>query len=119
MGKYLLSFHGGSAGDTPEEQQASMGRWVAWFQEIETSLVDPGDAVGQRAWVGQDGSATWQDGENPVTGYTVIEADSLEDAVEIAKGCPIREDGGNLEVGELLGLMAMTDQMEMAGRAMA
>jgi hypothetical protein len=52
-------------------------------------------------------------------GYTVIEADSLEDAVEIAKGCPIREDGGNLEVGELLGLMAMTDQMEMAGRAMA
>jgi hypothetical protein len=27
--------------------------------------------------------------------------------------------GGNLEVGELLGLMAMTDQMEMAGRAMA
>jgi hypothetical protein len=52
-------------------------------------------------------------------GYTVIEADSLEDAVEIAEGCPIREDSGNLEVGELLGLMAMTDHMEMAGRPMA
>lgn len=41
-------------------------------------------------------------GANPVTGYTVITADSMDDALAKATGCPIRESGGSIEVGELI-----------------
>jgi hypothetical protein len=36
-----------------------------------------------------------------VGGYTVVKADSLDEAVELAKGCPILTVGGNVEVREI------------------
>jgi hypothetical protein len=35
-----------------------------------------------------------------VTGYSIIQAGSLDAAVELAKGCPILESGGSIEVCE-------------------
>jgi hypothetical protein len=35
-----------------------------------------------------------------VTGYMIIQAETVERAVELAKGCPILESGGSVEVGE-------------------
>jgi hypothetical protein len=35
-------------------------------------------------------------------GFIIVKTDSLEDAAEIAKGCPILTIGGNVEVRELI-----------------
>jgi hypothetical protein len=40
-----------------------------------------------------------------VTGYSIIEADSLDAAVELVKGCPILQSGGSVEVGETFDVM--------------
>ena len=37
-----------------------------------------------------------------MSGFTIIEADSMEAALLIAKGCPFLEFGGSLEVSELI-----------------
>ena len=37
-----------------------------------------------------------------MSGYTVVEAESIESALDIAKGCPFLEIGGYLEVSELM-----------------
>jgi len=37
-----------------------------------------------------------------MSGYTIIEADSMEAALSIAKDCPFLEMGGSLEVSELI-----------------
>ena len=37
-----------------------------------------------------------------MSGFTIIEADSAEEALEIAKDCPFLEIGGSLEVSELI-----------------
>jgi hypothetical protein len=34
------------------------------------------------------------------TGYSIIQAESLDDAVEMSKGCPLHLSGGHLTVYE-------------------
>jgi len=36
------------------------------------------------------------------SGYSVVSADSLDEAVKMAKGCPIFDRGGNVEVYEAI-----------------
>ena len=40
-------------------------------------------------------------GSNPLSGYTLVNADSIEAACEMAKGCPILVDG-TIEVAETM-----------------
>jgi Ni,Fe-hydrogenase I cytochrome b subunit len=39
-------------------------------------------------------------GDNPLSGYTIIHAESIDQAVELAKACPII-GGGSIEVAEI------------------
>jgi hypothetical protein len=54
-----------------------------------------------------DGDGTVSDGggANPVSGYTVISADSLDEAVQRVRGCPILSGGGTVEVCETFTVM--------------
>ncbi|HEY8936239.1 MAG TPA: YciI family protein [Cyclobacteriaceae bacterium] len=36
-----------------------------------------------------------------IGGYSIVKANSLEEATELAKGCPILTVGGNVEVREI------------------
>ena len=66
------------------------------------ALVDPGNPVGPSATMAADGSTAPSQGPDTVTGYSIVSADSLDGALALAKGCPIRDDGGSVEVGEIL-----------------
>ncbi|MDB5560762.1 MAG: hypothetical protein JWN11_180 [Hyphomicrobiales bacterium] len=105
MAKYLLAYHGGGMPDTPEEGQKIMAAWTQWMGGLGTSLVDPGNPIGPITTVASDGRASQGGGANPVTGYSVIEAPSLEAAVKMADGCPIFASGGSVEVGETFAAM--------------
>ena len=37
-----------------------------------------------------------------MSGFTIIEAESIESALSMAKSCPFLEIGGSLEVSELI-----------------
>ena len=50
--------------------------------------------------VGPDGTVS-DEGEDSVVLYRIIEADSTEEAVEIAKECPLLEVGGSVRVSRL------------------
>jgi hypothetical protein len=39
-------------------------------------------------------------GNHPLSGYSIIAADSLDAAVELAQGCPVLADGGTVNVYE-------------------
>jgi hypothetical protein len=51
--------------------------------------VDPGNPVGPAMTVVTDGSVSNGGGANPVTGYAIIEAGSMQEAVEMSRICPI------------------------------
>jgi hypothetical protein len=102
MAKYVLVFHGGGIPESEEEQATVMAAWGAWMEGLGSGLADPGNATGQSKTIHADGSVTVGGGANPVTGYTLLEAGSLDDAVSLAKGCPILESGGSIEVLETI-----------------
>ncbi len=98
MTKYALVFHGGGMPETEEESAKVMAAWGAWMEGLGSALADPGNPLGDTITINSDGSTTPGGGSNPATGYTLIEADSQEAAVALAKGCPILDSGGSIEV---------------------
>ena len=98
MAKYLLVYHGGGMPDSEEESAKVMAAWGAWFGQLGASVIDGGAPTGPNSTVANDGSVSDGGGANPATGYSLIDADSMEDAAAKAKGCPILASGGSIEV---------------------
>jgi hypothetical protein len=102
MAKFALVYHGGSMPETEEEGAAVMAAWGAWMQDLGSALTDPGNPFGSSTTINADGSTTAGGGANPASGYGLLEADSLDAAVVLTKGCPILDGGGSVEVAEAL-----------------
>ncbi len=102
MPKYLYVYHGGGRPESDEEAKRVMDAWGAWFGTIGNAIVDGGNPVGANATVKSDGTVTPGGGANPASGYSLIEADSLDAAVAKARGCPILNAGGSVEVAEAI-----------------
>jgi hypothetical protein len=98
MPNFVFAYHGGGMPETPEEGEKVMAAWNAWYGKMGEAVVDGGAPVGMSKTV----SATGIDdngGTNPLSGYTVVKADTIEAACEMAKGCPILDGGkGTVEV---------------------
>ncbi len=102
MPKYVFAYHGGGMAETEEEMAAVMKAWEDWYGSLGEAVADGGAPVGAAKTVAADGSVTDGGGANPLTGYTVVEADDLDAAVGMAKGCPILTSGGSVEVAETI-----------------
>ena len=100
MARFVLMFHGGGAPDEPSE--AVMDRWMAWFGVLGDAVVDMGAPFGASATIASDGKPSEGSGPDPATGYTVVEADNMHDAVVMAKGCPGLSSGGSVRLYEAL-----------------
>ena len=105
MANYLLAYHGGGMPETEEEGARVMAAWGEWMGRVGAAMVDGGNPVGQAATVESDGSRKDGGGANPVTGYSVISAATLDDAVAIVAGCPVLDSGGTVEVCETFDVM--------------
>ena len=90
MPKFVLSFRGQNGRTVTPAQEAA---WGKWFQEIAPSIADFGNRVGEATSVGNCGPDT------ALSGYVLINADDLNSAVVLAKGCPGLDGGGGVEVG--------------------
>jgi hypothetical protein len=101
MAKYLYAYTGGGGMAAPEEQQKAMEAWLNWFGTLGDAVVDGGAPLGPSAVIGPDGAVS-QGAPAHLSGYSVITADSLDDATSKAKGCPVLSNGGSVEVYEAL-----------------
>ena len=82
--KNFLMLHYGFEKPTPE----IMGAWGNWFESIMDKMVDGGHFPGGRE-VTPDGTTELPLAADSITGYSVIKAESLDDAEKIAKSCPM------------------------------
>nr|WP_295864225.1 YciI family protein [uncultured Chitinophaga sp.] len=92
---------------SPEEMQNNTKMWMDWIGGIaaQNKLADRGNRLEQTGKVVKPNNVV-TDGpfteiKETLGGYTVIQADSLEEAAELAKGCPILAVGGNVEIREI------------------
>jgi hypothetical protein len=105
MAKYLLLYRGGSMPETEEAQAAAMKAWNAWFHELGSAVADGGNPFtpGASKAIAADGAVS--DARSNASGYSILEADSLDHATTMAKGCPVLQGGASLEIYETLNVM--------------
>jgi hypothetical protein len=110
MSKFLYIFRGGGyAGDapvSPTELQQHLARWNEWTAGLLASgrlagahpLSHPptGATLRGRDRIVTDGP--YAESKDLVSGTLIIEAASLAEATELARGCPIFELDGSVEV---------------------
>lgn len=108
MKEFVLIFRLGDTADfkpSPEQMQERMN-WLAGIAS-QNKLVDKGNSLSpvsaktvRPGNVVTDGPFT--EIKEFIAGYVIVKADTLDDAVELAKGNPIFKIGGNVEVREVI-----------------
>jgi len=100
MSQYVIVYLGGGQPSTPEEGKQHMAKYMEWLSALGDSAVSPANPLKNTSTVNPDGSVT-SGGTTTMSGYTIVEADSMDAALSIAKACPFLDIGGSLEVSEL------------------
>lgn len=103
MTEYVLAYHGGGRPETPEQGAKQMADWRAWMGGLGDALVDGGKPVGMSKTISSSGVAD-NGGPNPLSGFSVIQADTMDAAIELAKGCPLIAMGGSIEIAEAMNM---------------
>jgi hypothetical protein len=99
MAEFIFAYRS-PAGYAPGDAE-TVNAWRAWFAGMGAALQDMGRPVFSRSTVG----ATSADGTQ-LGGYSVVTARNLDEALALAKGCPVVAIGGGVEVGELADIPA-------------
>ena len=101
MSDYIIAYHGGNKPESPEEGAKHKAKWQAWVDGLGDAAVNPGTPLGKSRIVSASGVSD-DGGPNPMSGYSIVKADSMDAALEMAKACPFLETGGTLEVAEVM-----------------
>ncbi len=101
MAHYILSYLGGTPPTTAEEGQQHFERYRIWLATLGEAVVSPANPFKNTHTVKPNGSVV-PASTTTMSGYTIVQADSIELALEMAKSCPFLEIGGALEVSELM-----------------
>jgi hypothetical protein len=104
---YRTDYNNMPKNPSPEQMQATTKRWMDWIGGIaaQNHLTDRGNSLIPSGKVLKadnviaDGPYT--EIKECILGYSIVKADSIENATELAKGCPIFAVGGNVEVREI------------------
>jgi hypothetical protein len=107
MNEFLLIFrrdYKAAAQPSPEELQNMMKTWQNWMGSIaaRNKLVNSGNRLSSDGKVVKPGAVVtngpYVEMKETIGGYVIIRAESMEEAAEISKGCPILLTGGSVEV---------------------
>ena len=97
---------------SPAEMQAMMTAWQNWMGGMAArgKLASSGNRLGSDGKSVKPGNIVtngpYAEIKEMISGYIVINAATIDDAAEIAKGCPILQAGGNVEVRDVIPMNA-------------
>ena len=105
--EYLLLFRGSSwdKGLSPEQLQKAMDQFMAWCERLkQQGKVKAGQPLERTGKIvsGKNGRTVadgpFAESKEAIGGYFLLQVDDLDEAVEIAKACPVLEYGSTVEV---------------------
>ena len=93
------------ANSTPEQMAAGMAAWRVWFEKCGSAVVDAGAPLDKSTKVT---GGTAEHGKTSITGYTVIKAGSMEEAVALMKEHPhFRAPASSVQILECVAMPGM------------
>jgi hypothetical protein len=111
MSKYLFLYRTAQSTEdrprSPDELKAMYTRWDAWKSRFKNDILDVGDGLKSTGKVLRNGAVTdgpHVESKEVIAGYSMVQADSYETAVEMARACPVSAmPGAYVEVREMAG----------------
>jgi len=93
---------------SPEEIQGMLKQWQDWKEEFKANILDMGDGLTHTGRVlDADGGVTdgpYVEAKEIIGGFSIVQGESYEQVLEIARACPVRHMPGNsVEIRELAG----------------
>lgn len=112
MKKFIVLYHASGdaaqkmAAASPEEMKKGMEPWMDWAKKCGSGLVDMGTPLGNGKKVTKNGT---KPSDKEVIGYSILQAMSMDEAVEMLNGHPHLDwtDSCEIEVHECLPLPGM------------
>ena len=102
MMKYVFSYYGQPQFKTPEAGNKHMQNWISWTKSLGKAIVDRGFAVKPGKTI-KNGSIS--NPESQFSGYSVVQAENLEAAIELTQGCPHLDfNGCSIHVAEVINM---------------
>ena len=108
MEKFMLIFHGGMPMDaSPADLEANMGKWLEWVQKLskEGKYVSGEPLLPGGKLVSGPDSVTdgpYTEGKEVVGGYFIINANTMEEAIEECKQYADYKYGGQVQVRQVM-----------------
>ena len=101
MPQYVIVYLGGDQPSNTEEGKQHFAKYQEWLASLGEAAISPMNPFRNSRTVNPDRSVTIG-GATTMSGYTIIEAESMEKALEMTKACPFLDINGTLEVSELV-----------------
>ena len=103
MNQYIITYIGGDKPSSPEEGKQHFAQYQQWLASLGEAVVKPMVPFKDAHTVSADrtvakGSAV------AMTGHTVIQAASIDQAIDLAKSCPFLDINGCLEVAQIVSM---------------
>lgn len=70
---------------SPEEMKAGMDEWISWAHNLGDNMIDMGSPLGNAVKINSEGDTQSQ---SDINGYSIIEADNIEQAKLLCKDYP-------------------------------
>lgn len=111
MNEFALIFRNEQNPDvqfSPEQMQNILTQWRDWMGSIaaQNKLASRGNRLGfEGAVIRKGGVVTdgpYAEIKEMLTGFIVVQTDTIEEAIELGKGCPVFNAGGNVEVRSII-----------------
>lgn len=111
MAQFAYLFRGeqpDAGAQSPEQMEQTFKQWMSWMDELRGQghllpggqrLKSAGAVVRGQAKAVSDGP--FVEAKDMIGGFILIEAETLEQAIALAKGCPGLEFGGVVEIRPL------------------
>ena len=111
MKDFMMLFHSEANPNmepTPEEIEAEIKDWQDWIGGIgaQGKLKNQGEDLGfEGKTMHADGSVTdgpYAEVKEIVGGFIIVSAENIDEATELAKGCPGLSNGGKVEIRDVM-----------------
>jgi hypothetical protein len=83
MNKFIILYS-----KAEEAKGKTMDDWMAWFKSIGESVIDSGNPFKSGVEVSASGAKELPMDDSVITGYSIVKAENMEEAVKLLKGCP-------------------------------
>lgn len=101
MTQFVFVYLGGNQPSSHEEAHQHFTKYMEWLKSLGDAVVSPTIPLKDTHTVSSSGTVQ-EGGSSAMSGFSVVKAETMEEALAMAKSCPFLEIGGSLEVSELM-----------------